>query len=235
MKVVLQIRLLPDAVSADKMRETMQRFNVACNYVSPLAFERRLTDNFALQKLYYYDIRKRFGLSAQHAVKVFGLVVVAVKSALKKKHKTAPTFRPFSSVPYDKRLYSIKGADKVSLSTLQGRVVVPCIYGDYQQNRWHHTKKQADLVLRKDGKWFLHIAIEIPDGDMQDVQDFLGVDLGVAPIATTDDGTQWSGEDGEVVRQRYAKHRASLQRGHQANADINAARNIRQRAVLQFA
>lgn len=212
MKVTLQIRLLPDAVSADKLRETMQRFNAACNYVSPLAFERRLTSKFAIQKLYYYDIRKRFGLSAQHAVKVFDVVAQAVKAAMKKKHKTAPKFRPFSSVPFDKRLYSLKGAEKVSLSTLHGRVLVPCIYGDYQRNRWHHTKKQADLILRKDGNWFLHIVIEIPDGDLQAVQDFLGVDLGVANIATTDGGEQWSGNDVEAVRQYYAECRASLHR-----------------------
>ena len=212
MKLTLQVRLLPDKGSADKMRATMQRFNAACNAVSLLAFERGLANKLALQKLDYYAIRKRFGLSAQHTVRVFDVVAQAMKSALKKKCKSAPTFRPLASVPYDKRLYSLKGEDAVSLSTLQGRIVVPCIYGDYQQNRWHYAKKQADLVLRKDGKWFLHIAIEVPDGDRQDVQDFLGIDLGVANIATTDDGTQWSGDDVEVVRQRYANKRASLQR-----------------------
>lgn len=212
MKLVLQIRLLPDAVSANKLRETMARFNEACNYVLPLAFDRKLASNFALQKLYYRDIRKRFGLSAQHAVKVFASVALAVKQALQKKRKVAPVFRPLASVPYDKRLYSLKGAERVSLSTLQGRVVVPCVYGEYQRNRWHHTKKQADLVLRKDGKWFLHIVIEVPDNEAEAVQDFVGVDLGVANIATTDDGEQWSGDGVESVRQHYADQRASLQR-----------------------
>ena len=115
-------------------------------------------------------------------------------------------------MPYDKRLYSLKGAERVSLTTLHGRVVVPCVYGEYQRNRWHHTKKQADLVLRKDSKWFLHICIEVPDNEAEAVQEFVGVDLGVANIATTDEGEQWSGDGVESVRQRYTDQRAALQR-----------------------
>ena len=41
------------------------------------------------------------------------------------------------------------------LLALDGRVVVPVIMGKYQAQKFTDAIGQADLVLRKDGKWFL--------------------------------------------------------------------------------
>ena len=40
-----------------------------------------------------------------------------------------PRFRKYASIPYDQRLMSFKGLDRVSLLTLEGRVIVPVVMG----------------------------------------------------------------------------------------------------------
>jgi IS605 OrfB family transposase len=115
-------------------------------------------------------------------------------------------------MPYDYRMMSFKGIDRVSLLTLDGRVIVPMIMGAYQQERFGGGKGQCDLVLRKDGKWFLLCTVDIPDGTPVPTTDFLGVDLGVNKIAATSDGQHVSGLHVEAVRVKYHNVRRSLGR-----------------------
>ena len=208
MKLTLQTQLLPDAEQADKLRATMERFNEAANWLAGKALERKLANKFALQKLYYQDLRSRFDLSAQMAIRCIAQVVEAYKRDRKKR----PKFRPHASVPYDQRLMGFKGVDRVSLLTLEGRVIVPFVMGKYQQERFTNAKGQTDLVLRKDGKWFLLVTVDVPDGTPTPTTDFIGVDLGVANIATTDAGQRYSGNQIENVRQKFHNQRRSLQK-----------------------
>jgi IS605 OrfB family transposase len=82
----------------------------------------------------------------------------------------------------------------------------------YQAERIGHPKGQCDLVLRKDGKWFLMVTIEVPDGTPIDPEDFIGVDLGIVTIATTSDGDGHDGKDVERVRVRHNLQRKRLGR-----------------------
>jgi hypothetical protein len=50
---------------------------------------------------------------------------------------------------YDERLMSFKGMDRVSLLTLEGRQIVPLVFGEYQMERFDRIKGQCDLVYRK--------------------------------------------------------------------------------------
>jgi len=43
----------------------MERFNEACNYISDVAWVNRTFGKIRLQKILYYEVRERFGLSAQ--------------------------------------------------------------------------------------------------------------------------------------------------------------------------
>ncbi|MGC2428876.1 MAG: transposase, partial [Nitrososphaeraceae archaeon] len=57
----------------DKVRllETMRRYNEACNFVAEKAFNLRLFSNkYKLQKEVYKDVRERFGLTAQFAIRI---------------------------------------------------------------------------------------------------------------------------------------------------------------------
>jgi IS605 OrfB family transposase len=109
-------------------------------------------------------------------------------------------------------MMSFKGDDRVSLLALDGRVVVPFVMGKRQAEKFPHAKGQADLVLREDGKWFLLVTADLPEGDPTPTTDFIGVDLGVADIATDSDGNRHSGEAVEKVRRKHNLQRKRLQR-----------------------
>jgi IS605 OrfB family transposase len=100
----------------------------------------------------------------------------------------------------------------VSLKTLAGRVIVPMVMGKYQQERFSATQGQCDLVLRKDGKWFLLATVDLPSRTIVPITDFLGVDMGTVQLATDSDGKHFDGSDVEATRQHYRNKRGQLQR-----------------------
>ena len=68
----MQTQLLPDAAQARSLRETIERFNEACNWIAAECFTRKEANQFNVRKIAYHEVRERFGLSsqmAQHAIK----------------------------------------------------------------------------------------------------------------------------------------------------------------------
>jgi IS605 OrfB family transposase len=106
---------------------------------------------------------------------------------------------------------SFKGMDRVSILTLEGRQIIPIIFGEYQRERFDRLKGQCDLVF-KDGKFYLLCSIDLPDKAPIEVRDFVGVDMGVAKLVTTSDGQHVSGENVEAVRVKHFNTRRSLGR-----------------------
>jgi len=208
MKLTLQTQLLPAPDQAAALEATMRAFNAAADWLAGEAFARKTANKIALQKLFYRTLRDRFGLSAQMAVRCIAQVCEAYKRDKTKR----PHFRPFAAIPYDQRLMSFKGLDRVSLLTLSGRILVPFIMGRYQAERFTAAKGQCDLVRRKDGKWFLLVTVDLPDGTKTPTTDFLGVDLGVANLATDSDGQRYSGAHVEACRMCHHNLRRSLQK-----------------------
>jgi putative transposase len=84
--------------------------------------------------------------------------------------------------------------------------------GKHQAERIGYPKGQADLVLREDGKWFLLLTVAVPAAASIPATNFIGVDLGIANIATDSDGDQHSGEDVERIRRKHNLQRRRLQR-----------------------
>jgi putative transposase len=207
MKLTLQLQLLPAADQKPVLLATMERFNEAATFAAKLGFEHGVFSQPSIHKLAYREIRERFGLSAQMAVRAIGKAVECFKRDKTKR----PSFKPRSAVCYDSRILGFKGLDKVSLWTLSGRMIFPLVYGEYQGERFDRMKGQVDLVYRG-GKFFLYCTVELPDKAPLDVKDFLGVDLGIVNIATDSDGGTHSGDAVERVRRKHHRNRRSLQR-----------------------
>jgi IS605 OrfB family transposase len=207
-KLTVQLQLLPERDHAARLRETVERFNGAANWLSGIAFERKTANKVLLQQVAYRDLRERFGLSAQMAVRC----IARVCEAYKRDKSIRPVFRKHAAMPFDQRMMSFKGIDRVSLLTLGGRVLVPTLMGKYQAERIGHPKGQTDLVPREDGRWFLLVTVDIPARAPIPATDFIGVDLGIANIATDSDGNQHSGKDVERVRRKHNLQRKRLQR-----------------------
>ena len=208
MKLTLQIQLFPDRDHADRLKATVERFNEAAECLAGEAFDLKVANKIELQKTHYAALREKFGLSAQMAVRC----IAQVCEAYKKDKTKRPCFRKHAAMPFDQRMMGFKGVDRVSLLTLDGRVIVPMVMGKYQAEKFSNAKGQCDLILRKDGKWFLLATVDLPEGTPTPATDFIGVDLGIANIATDSDGNQYSGKPTEKVRRKHNLQRKRLGR-----------------------
>lgn len=207
MKQVVQIKLLADPEQTTALLWTMEAFNAACNVVSGSAFAERTADKIRLQPLVYGRIRREFGLSAQMAVRCISKAC----EAYKRDKRVQPSFRPHGAMPYDERILSYKAADRISILTLGGRILVPIVFGSYCADRLGMRRGQADLVYR-DGTFYLLQTIDVPTPPERAAEDWLGVDLGVANIATDSDGQSFSGAKIKGIRHRYQRVRQRLQK-----------------------
>ena len=236
MKRIIQIQLLPTPDQEAALEATICRFNEACNWVAERAFERKLANRYALHKLYYYTVREQFDLPSQMACLTFAQVAAAYKRDKSKK----VSFRPLASMPYDARLLHYRGLDSVSLTTLDGRIVVPMVMGAYQAEQFGNVKLYAELVRRRDGKWFLMATVEFDDLPPCEPDDFLGVDLGVENLATDSDGEQHSGNAVERIRLKCQTLKQQLQsaadkaKNHRARKRIRKKLHRRAREELNF-
>jgi IS605 OrfB family transposase len=208
MKLTLQTRLLPTSEQAAALEVTLRAFNAAATWLAEEAYARKTANKFRLQKLYYQQLRRRFGLSAQMAVRCIAQVCEAYARDKTKK----PSFREYATIPYDQRMLSFKRLDEVSLLTLSGRIRVPLVMGDYQRERLVAAKGQCDLVRRRDGKWFLLVTVDQSEMTSPQTTEFLGVDLGVTHLATDSDGQHYSGTDVEACRVKHHELRRKLQK-----------------------
>ena len=207
MKLTLQLRLLPDVTQRRLLTTTMEHFNAAATYAAQVGFEAKVYGQPGIHKRCYYKIRERFGLSAQMAVRAIGKAV----EVFRRDKSRCPVFAPHGAMTYDERLMSFKGMAHVSLLTLEGRQLVPLVFGAYQRERFDRIKGQCDLVYRKE-KFYLYATIDLPPKPPIEVTDFLGVDLGVVNLAVDSDGTVYTGAQVEAVRQRHHRLRQRLQR-----------------------
>jgi putative transposase len=207
-KLTLQTQLLPDGDQAKKLSVTMRAFNAAADWLAGEAFRLKTANKVELQQLYYRQLRDDFGISSQMAIRC----IAQVCEAYGRDKSIRPRFRKYASVPYDQRLMSFKGADRVSLLTLEGRTIVPVVMGKHQSERFNGKHGQCDIHRRKDGRWFLLVSVEAPDGEPIASTDFIGVDFGVVNLAVDSDGQMHQGDDVERTRQHYVKVKRSLQR-----------------------
>ncbi len=213
MKQTLIVKLAPEPDQHAALLRTLETFNAACNDIAGTAFEQRMANKIELQKLVYYDIRQRFGLSAQMCIRAISKVV----EAYKRDREQQPSFRPHGAMPYDERIMNFARPDRVSLLTLDGRVVVPFRFGAYQEARLDRIRGQADLLYRN-GTFSLACTVDAPEPTPSEPGEFLGVDLGIITIAATSDGELLNHTTGpkhahiNQVRARFSRFRAKLQK-----------------------
>jgi len=205
-KQTLAVKLAPTEEQAKRLLETLEAFNAACNYIADVAFSLKTTNKFTLQHEAYQTVREQFGLSSQMVIRA----ISKVSEAYKRDKSIRPSFRPHGAMCYDERILSWKSADRVSLLTLKGRIVVPYRFGAYQAARLDRKRGQADLIYR-DGTFYLYVTTEAPEADPVDTEGVLGIDLGIVELATDSEGHSYSGAQVKAVRCRLKRIRSILQ------------------------
>lgn len=210
MKLVANIQLKPTREQADLLRRTLETCNAACNFLSERGFEAGVVRQFDLHKLAYGEVRSRFEIAAQVAVRCIAKVADAYTThKVNGREPKLITFRKRSAQPYDDRIFRLM-PNAVSIWTLDGRQTIPFVCGERQRKLLAYRKGEVDLMLVK-GKWFLAIVCDVPDPSEIDAEGVLGVDFGVVNLAFDSEGRSYTGAEIERVRQKFAKRRRGLQ------------------------
>jgi putative transposase len=225
MKLIAQIKLNPSPAQRAALLTTLEEANAACDAISAAAWHSRVFRRLPLQKLVYHDIKDSFRLGAQILVRC----IAKVADAYKLDRKVQRTFQPHGAIAFDDRnltWYTDKRA--VSIWTLKGRQHIPCSAGDHQITLLNYRKGETDLVYHR-GVFYLLAVCEMPELDEQKVDGVLGVDLGIANLATDSDSVYYSGQSVEHKRRWYTDLRSRLQQ----RGSLSAKRHLRTLAGKQ--
>jgi putative transposase len=235
-KQVVKVRMLPNQEQSAALQATLNTCNEAASWLSAGMHAERVHRKHDAQKRFYTELKRRFGLSAQPAIRVIGKVAdsyATLRANIKagsygppgaeKRKKVTQTpigFRSDAAQPFDARCLSWQipeqvgaRAATVSIWTTAGRLKglqVLAAPHDLVMLR-SRSIGETDLICR-DGKWYLYATVEAPEAPLQwPVYGFLGVDLGIVNIATSSDGDRAAGARLNHYRKRQLKLRKRLQ------------------------
>jgi IS605 OrfB family transposase len=218
MKLTVVSKLDLSAQDKQRLERTLDVFATACNTISQVAFTGLCFNPVALHHLTYYDIRQRFGLHANLAVRARDRVARAYRTAKAKKQPLKLlTFKP-QSLDLDARLFRLFLKDDevwVSIAACDGkRVKCPVRVGQrYLPILKASNSTSAVLKRHRDGELYLHITVSAPDPKPSaPPQNVVGVDLGEIDLLVASNGVKISGVESVERRKRFRARRSILQR-----------------------
>lgn len=186
---------------------TLQGFADACNQILEVAKRENCRNVTKLHHLTYYTVRLTTGLKANHVCQAIRRVVGNMK-AVKQVHKFRPT-----SINLDARVFTYRESDQhVGITLMSKKVWLPLSIGNYQLALLRgQTPTSATLVKRRNGDYYIQIAVELDTPPTGKTPKVIGVDLGRRDIATTSTNSCWNGSQLQTTRDRYCRVRALLQ------------------------
>ncbi len=228
--------MLPTHSQAAALGATLIACNNAASWLAAAVHEQHVHRNYDAHKRLYTELKERFGLSAQPAIRVIGKVADAYASlsanlaagaygppASPRRTKVAATpivFSTDAAQPFDARCLSWQIPDTecgrqatVSILTTQGRLKGVRILAAPRDLVLLRNRPigETDLVYR-DGKWCLYATIEVSQPTATNpVNGFVGVDMGIVNIASTSDGVRVAGSRLNRYRKRQQRLRKRLQ------------------------
>jgi len=204
----LACKLMPTTEQRADLDATLSAFADGCNVIADVARHIHSSNKVKVQHACYHEVRTRFGLSANLAIRA----IARVCSVLKVKAKAHSTFAP-TSIDYDQRIFSFRERDwTFSLTLFHGRQRLQTVLGDYQKGRLTgRTPTSATLVKRRDGTFFLHVQLDGVAPGPQTSTGTLGIDLGRHRVAVDSDATVYEGTAVQQLRSHHSKVRRSLQ------------------------
>jgi hypothetical protein len=149
-------KLAPTPEQAAGIDATLQAFAGACNCAAAIARRIGSTNKIKVQQADYQEIRQRFGLSANLAIRA----IARACAALKVPAQRHSAFEP-SSIDYDARIFAFQeGNGTFGVTLLSGRVPIATFLGARQKALLTGCRPtSAVLVKRRDGGYFLHVPV----------------------------------------------------------------------------
>lgn len=199
--------VVPEALRP-RVDATLQAFADACNVVRGVAEATGTTNKVKLQHKVYRELRERFGLSSNLAIRA----IARVASVLKARHRH-PVFHP-TSADYDQRIFRFREKDwTVSLTLLGGAERFKLVIGDHQRQLLAgKAPTSAKLVRRKNGHYSVQIAMDFDPPAPKLPRGHLGVDLGIKNLASLSTGERFGGAAVEALRDHFQALRTVLQK-----------------------
>ncbi|MEG3964600.1 MULTISPECIES: RNA-guided endonuclease InsQ/TnpB family protein [unclassified Microcoleus] len=238
--ITAKLKLNLTAEQKALVSQTTLAYRDALNYTSQVAFDAGKTSNGSkLQKAVYNELRVRFGLGAQMACNVprqvsgtYKTLWTKVKQSndaiascyTKRRYKgldKAPKYISRTCTLNYQRDYSFKTERRVSIITLQGRIVV--LYDGYNKHLDLIANGArigaAKIVYQRSSKiYYLMVSIEVetPEISPLKITRVSGVDVGMRYLAVETDlqnkSKFYSGKEVRHKANRYHKARMTLQR-----------------------
>ena len=237
-----------------KFSKTMEKYRLACNYVSEYLFNNDFPLNKnEVQKKIYNTIRENFNLKSQMTISCIRGVITRYKTV-----KTQIARRPYKyqdqntgewyhevrdltwlqkPISFNRpqvdlqrnRDWSYLSNGQLSINTLDGRIKVEPIchgFNQYFDGTW---KFGMAKLLKSCGKWYLHISAtkEVADFDKQTVKHVVGIDRGLRFLATSyDEQGKTTFFDGKAIMRKRAKYQ-KLRATLQAKGTKSAKRRLK--------
>lgn len=203
-------KLNPNVSQVAMIEATLKAFADGCNYANEQV-KPQITSKTTIQNLVYQDLRSKFGLSANLAVRACARVGANRKTA-RQKGNHCQAFKP-TSADYDARIFDFREKDwAASLTLIGGREHISIDAGNYQRGKLKGRKPtSAQLCKHRDGRFYIHIQIKDEAPEPIKSNKVIGVDFGRRDIAVTSIGDKWDGKQITDKRDKFSLVRASLQ------------------------
>ena len=219
----------------DDLHVTKKQFLRCANVAAEFCWSDRhrdecVTSKAKAERALYADLKAETDLTANLVQKAIRRAVEAVKGCVdrwkKRRHVSQPHFDSWSVV-YDKRSATFR-RNKVSLSTVEGRVECPFIYPADSPTPYERYILNDDFEFRMatlqyddvTEEFYLHLSTRKYDVDSEEDaevstdtehQTVLGIDLGINSLAVASTGTFWQGDDYDHWAREFEKRRAKMQ------------------------
>ena len=209
--VTAKIQIVTSDSDKQLLKETMKAYTKACNYVSEYIFANHDLNQRFLNDTLYYKLREDFGLKSQMAQSVLKTVIARYKTILEnQKEWIKPDFkRPQYDLVWN-RDYSLSD-NLFSVNTLQGRLKLN--YKSAGMEKYFDSSIYSfgtAKLVNKHNMYFLHIPVtyEIPDCNLFDICNIVGIDRGINFVVATFDSRQKSKfVDGHQIKHKRAHYK----------------------------
>jgi len=232
----VRIQLHPTPKQAHALHETLLQFTQAFNHVCAYGWQHQEKNGV---KLHHetYRASKVFcpGLVSDLLIQARVKATETLTSAFtwKKKHEDSyakkvekakkkgypvPQFKPVKCPTselcpprYNIHTYTLDWKrQSVRLSTTSGKMSIPFTTPHFSTKYQGHKIATADLISRN-GKYWLHVVVSVPEPDIPPIEDVVGVDLGLNHPAVTSHRQFLGKSQWKEIDRKYFRIRRKLQ------------------------
>ena len=234
MRRTVRLKLDPTAEQAIAIKNTLQSFTRAFNYVCQYGWQDGEKNGVRLHHCTYYDVK---GLCADLVsdliIQARVKATEALKSVAARQKAGRKAKQPQSELcPARYNIHTFKlswDKQEVNLATSPAnRIVIPFAIPKHAEKYIGYPTATADLIYRK-GSFYLHVGLTLPDVEFIPNGQVIGVDLGLNHPAVTSNRQFLGSNHWKEIDRRYFR----LKRALQSKGTKSAKRHLKKLANKQ--